>query len=713
MQLWPGNPFPLGAVWDGQGVNFALFSENATKVELCLFDRADDRESSACLPLEGPTYHIWHGYAPDLTVGQHYGYRVHGPYDPMQGYRFNPAKLLIDPYAKAITGSVEWSDGLMFGYRMGEPQADLSMDERDNAAYAPKCVVVDTSFSWGADRLLYTPWDETVLYEVHVKGLTARHPEVPEHLRGTYLGMTSPVILEHLKTLGITAVELLPVHHFVREQHLLDRGLTNYWGYNSIGFFAPDVQYAHAQQPGEQVREFKEMVKTFHSEGIEVILDVVYNHTAEGNHLGPTLCFRGIDNAAYYRLVDDNKRYYMDYTGTGNTLNMNHPHVLQLVMDSLRYWVEEMHVDGFRFDLASTLARELHDVNRLGSFFDIIHQDPILSRIKLIAEPWDLGTGGYQVGNFPLGWAEWNDKYRDTIRRFWKGDGGQVSELGYRLSGSSDLYQGEGKSPFAGINFVTAHDGFTLHDLVSYNRKHNEANQEENQDGTDNNHSWNCGTEGPTDDPAIIAFREQQKRNFLSTLLLSQGVPMLCGGDELGRAQRGNNNVYCQDNEISWYDWSLKDRDRKLLDFVRRLIQLRREQPVLRRSQFVQGRRINGSETKDIAWVRPDGHEMTDQEWQKKHVRSLGVRLDGDAIQKKDSKGRAIHGDTLLLLFNAHHEPIPFTLAAHQDGELWERLLDTSAPEESVDDRKQFKGGDSFDLKARSIVVLRLGGTRA
>lgn len=711
MHLWPGDPFPLGATWDGQGVNFALFSEHATKVELCLFDRAGDAHSSACLALEGPTYHVWHGYIPDLPVGQPYGYRVHGPYDPGQGHRFNPAKLLIDPYAKAISGSVQWSDGLMFGYRRGDPEADLSMDKRDNAAHVPKSLVVDPLFNWGGDTLLAIPWDETVLYEVHVKGMTARHPDVPEEVRGTYAGMTSPAVLKHLKDLGVTAVELLPIHHFVREQHLLERGLTNYWGYNSIGFFAPDVQYAHTQKQGDQVREFKEMVKTFHSEGIEVILDVVYNHTAEGNHLGPTLCFRGIDNCAYYRLVDDDKRYYMDYTGTGNTLNMNHPRVLQLVMDSLRYWVVEMHVDGFRFDLASTLARELHDVNRLGSFFDIIHQDPILSQVKMIAEPWDLGSGGYQVGNFPLGWAEWNDQYRNTIRRFWKGDGGQVSEIGYRLSGSSDLYEDDGKSPFASVNFVTAHDGFTLHDLVSYNQKHNEANREENRDGTDDNHSWNCGAEGPTDDPSIIALREQQKRNVLSTLLLSQGVPMLCGGDELGRTQRGNNNGYCQDNEISWFDWNLKDRDRRFLDFVRRLIRLRREQPVLRRSQFFEGRRISGSETKDIAWFRADGHEMTEQEWQNDHVRSLGLRLDGDAIQKKSRKGEAIHGDTLLLLLNAHHETIRFTLPAHHDGVQWQQLLDTSAPEDTGDHRQSLKGGEAYDLQARSLAVLRLHET--
>ena len=707
MRMWPGAPTPLGATWDGQGVNFALFSENATKVELCLFQRADDAHPFACVPLEERTDQVWHVYLPEIAPGQHYGYRVYGPYDPPQGHRFNPAKLLIDPYAKAIAGTVQWSDGRMFGYRLGDPEADLSIDDRDNAAYVPKSVVIDPAFTWGNDQPMRTAWDETVIYEVHVKGITARHPEVPEHLRGTYLGLTSPAVLEHFKTLGVTAVELLPVHQFVTDRHLHERGLSNYWGYNSIGFFAPEIHYASAPKRGEQAREFKTMVKTLHSEGIEVILDVVYNHTAEGNHLGPTLSFRGIDNAAYYRLADEDKRYYKDYTGCGNTLNMNHPRVLQLIMDSLRYWVQEMHVDGFRFDLASTLARELHDVNRLGAFFDIIHQDPVLSRVKLIAEPWDLAEGGYQVGNFPLGWAEWNDRYRDTIRRYWKGDGGQVSEFGYRISGSSDLYEWSGKRPYASINFVTAHDGFTLHDLVSYNTKHNEANGEDNRDGHDNNQSWNCGVEGPTNDPAIVALRERQKRNFLATLLLSQGVPMLCGGDEIGRTQRGNNNAYCQDNEISWYDWELTDSRRALCAFVQRLIRLRREQPVLHRRRFFQGRRIRGSEIKDIAWFRPNGQEMTDQDWHEPYVRCLGVRLAGDAIEEKDHKGRPIRGDTLLLLFNAHHEPLPFVLPAHQRGVRWEPLLDTAEVEESTE-RKQLRGGEPYDLNARSVAVLRL-----
>ncbi|HEY6084242.1 MAG TPA: glycogen debranching protein GlgX, partial [Nitrospira sp.] len=571
MRIWTGRTYPLGATWDGEGVNFALFSENATRVELCLFDGHDSAHESHRIPMEERTDQVWHMYLPEVRPGQHYGYRVHGPYAPEAGHRFNPAKLLIDPYAKAISGTIEWSDA-MFGYRIGDEAADLSRDDRDNAGNVPKCVVIDQAFTWGGDQLLRTAWDQTVIYEVHVKGFTARHPDVPESQRGTYAGLTSPAVLDYLKSLGVTAVELLPVHHFVRDKHLFDRGLTNYWGYNSIGFFSPDIRYATFPKRGEHVKEFKTMVKTLHSEGLEVILDVVYNHTGEGNHLGPTISFRGIDNAAYYRLVPDSKRYYMDYTGTGNTLNVTHPRTLQLIMDSLRYWVQEMHVDGFRFDLASTLARELHDVDRLSAFFDIIHQDPVLSQAKLIAEPWDLGEGGYQVGNFPVGWAEWNGRYRDSIRRYWKGDNDQVGELAYRLTGSSDLYETSGRRPHASINFVTAHDGFTLNDLVSYNDKHNEANGEDNRDGTNDNSSWNCGVEGPTDHPEVNALRERQKRNFLATLLLSQGVPMICGGDEIGRTQHGNNNAYCQDNELSWYDWKLDRSTRDLFSFVQQLI---------------------------------------------------------------------------------------------------------------------------------------------
>jgi glycogen operon protein len=569
-------------------------------------------------------------------------------------------------------------------------------------------VVVDQAFTWGGDQLLRTPWDRTVIYEVHVHGFTARHPDVPKNLRGTYAGLATPEVIEHLQHVGVTAVELLPVHHFVRDKHLVDRGLTNYWGYNSIGFFAPDIRYAASPERAHHVWEFKTMVKALHNAGIEVILDVVYNHTGEGNHLGPTLSFRGIDNASYYRLVPDHPRFYQDYTGCGNTLNVRHPRVLQLIMDSLRYWVLEMHVDGFRFDLASTLARELHDVDRLSAFFDIIHQDPVLSQVKLIAEPWDLGEGGYQVGNFPAGWAEWNGRYRDAIRRYWKGDGGQVAELAYRLSGSSDLYEGGGRRPHASINFVTAHDGFTLHDLVSYNHKHNEANGEDNRDGTDDNLSWNCGVEGPTNKPSIAALRERQKRNMLATLLLSQGVPMLCSGDEIGRTQGGNNNAYCQDNEISWVDWTLSKPQQALLTFTKGLIALRQKHPVFRRRRFFQGRRIRGMEVKDLYWLRPDGKEMTDEDWAQGYVRCLGVRLAGDAMEEKDAKGRPLLDETFLVLLNAHHEPRPFTLPAHKRGVRWQPVFDTASYDTNGKPVTLFRGGDQYDLEARSLAVLRL-----
>lgn len=707
MRVWPGKPYPLGATWDGQGVNFALFSEHATAVDLCLFDGPKHAKESLRIRLEERTDQIWHVYIPGLWPGQHYGYRVHGPYAPEEGHRFNPAKLLIDPYAKSIAGTIEWSDA-MFGYRIGDPQADLSIDLRDNAANIPKCVVIDPAFSWGGDTQLKTPWDKTVIYELHVKGFTARHPNVPESMRGTYAALTTPAVLDYLLDLGITAVELLPVHHFVRDRHLAERGLTNYWGYNTIGFFAPDIRYAVSPVDAHHVREFKTMVKTLHSAGIEVILDVVYNHTAEGNHLGPTLSFRGIDNMSYYRLMSENRRFYMDYTGCGNTLNVTHPRTLQLIMDSLRYWVVDMHVDGFRFDLASALARELHAVDRLSAFFDILHQDPILSQVKLIAEPWDVGEGGYQVGNFPVGWAEWNGKYRDTIRRYVKGDGGQVGELAYRLTGSSDLYEASGRRPFASINFVTAHDGFTLHDLVSYNHKHNEANGEDNRDGTDDNLSWNCGAEGPTNDPAIKELRERQKRNFLALLLLSQGVPMLCGGDEIGRTQHGNNNAYCQDNEISWHDWKLDMAKRDLLSFVRNLIAFRKRHPVLRRRRFFQGRRLRGSEVKDLSWFRPDGKEMTDEDWNAGYVKSLALRLAGDAISETDEKGRPIVDDTILVLLNAHHEPLAFTLPAHKRGVRWRPVFDTSAQPNAKNSVVVFKGGERYDLQGRAIAVLKL-----
>lgn len=706
MRTRPGNPYPLGATWDGSGVNFALFSENATGVELCLLDGADGNREVARIPLTEQTDQVWHIYLPEVRPGQRYGYRVHGPYEPANGHRFNPAKLLLDPYAKAIDGIIRWSDAL-FGYPIGHPDADLARDDRDSAANIPKCVVIDPAFTWGDDRPLRIPWNETMIYEVHVKGFTARHPEVPRALRGTFAGLACPAAIEHLRSLGITAVELLPIHQFVADKHLVERGLTNYWGYNSIGFFAPDVRFASDGVLGQQVNEFKTMVKTLHQAGIEVILDVVYNHTGEGNHLGPTICFRGVDNASYYRLVADDRRYYTDYTGCGNTLNMTHPRTLQLIMDSLRYWVLEMHVDGFRFDLAAALARELHEVDRLGAFFDIIHQDPVISQVKLIAEPWDLGEGGYQVGNFPVLWAEWNGEYRDTLRRYWKGDEGQIPAMGYRLTGSSDLYGKGGRRPYASINFVTAHDGFTLADLVSYNSKHNERNGEENRDGTDNNLSWNCGTEGSTDDPTILSVRERQKRSFLATLLLSQGVPMLSGGDEIGRTREGNNNAYCQDNEISWFDWKLDKRRRDLLAFTRSLIQVRREHPVLRRRQFFYGRRIQGSEVKDLAWFRPDGKEMTEENWQDPLARCIGLRLAGDAIDEVDAQGEPITDDTLLILLNAHHEPLAFTLPAHRPGVKWELILDTRTAEGRRLHRPM-RGGEVYNLEGRCVAVLQL-----
>jgi isoamylase len=714
VRTWPGDPYPLGATWDGEGVNFAIFSENATAVELCLFDGPDSDRDSARIRVEEQTDQVWHVYLPEVRPGQHYGYRIQGPYEPEAGHRFNPNNLLIDPYAKSIVGTIRWSDA-MFGYTIGDPKADLSFNTKDNVGSIPKCVVVDPAFTWGGDQLLKTAWDKTIIYEVHVKGFTARHPDVPEPMRGTYSALTTPAVIDHLLALGVTALELLPVQHFVRDKHLCDRGLTNYWGYNTIGFFAPDTGYATSPVRGRHIREFKSMVKTLHSAGVEVILDVVYNHTAEGNHLGPTLSFRGVDNATYYRLVADNKRYYMDYTGCGNTLNVTHPRTLQLIMDSLRYWVTEMHVDGFRFDLASALAREVHAVDRLSAFFDILHQDPTLSQVKLIAEPWDVGEGGYQVGNFPVGWAEWNGKYRDTIRRYVKGDGGQVAELGYRLTGSSDLYSMSGRRPFASVNFVTAHDGFTLHDLVSYDHKHNEANGENNCDGTDDNLSWNGGVEGPTADPAINELRERQKRNCLALLLLSQGVPMICGGDEIGRTQQGNNNAYCQDNELSWYDWKLDRAARELMVFTQRLVGLRKNHPVLRRRRFFQGRRIHGSEVKDISWFRPDGQAMTDENWNSGSVRSLMLRLAGDAMMETDKKGRAIVDDTLLILLNALDTPHPFTLPAHKRGVRWHQLLDTDAKGVSPKYVTVLKGGERYEVEARSVRVLRLrpaGSTR-
>jgi len=701
MRIWPGRPFPLGATWDGAGVNFSLFAENATKVELCLFDEPDATKESARVELSEQTARVWHNYFPDIIPGQLYGYRVHGPYEPQDGHRFNPKKLLLDPYAKAIGRCLKWDDAL-FGYQLNHDDKDLTLDERDSAAFAPLAAVVDTSFTWGDDRPPLTPWHRTFIYEVHVKGFTKRMPGVPERLQGTYAGLASEAAVQHLQDLGVTAVELLPVHHRVDDRFLVDKGLVNYWGYNTLGFFAPDLRYATQPDPDAAVKEFKMMVRSLHAAGIEVILDVVYNHTAEGNEKGPTLSFRGVDNASYYRLAPD-PRYYMDFTGCGNTFNMQQPQVLQLIMDSLRYWVVEMHVDGFRFDLASTLARELYEVDRLGAFFDIIHQDPILSQVKLIAEPWDVGPGGYQVGYFPILWTEWNGKYRDNVRQFWKGDGGTVSEFSTRLSGSSDLYQHTGRAPHASINFITCHDGFSLEDLVSYNEKHNEANGEENRDGSSNNDSWNCGIEGPTDNPEVIALRERQKRNLLATLMLSQGVPMLLAGDEIGHTQQGNNNTYCQDNELTWLDWDLDDRRKAFLDYSKKVCRLFQEHPVFQRREFFRGRALRGTDIKDISFFEPSGGEMSDEDWNRGYVKCLGVRLAGDLIDDVDERGNPISDDTALILLNAHHEPILFALPETGSGQVWELALDTARDDgEAI----SLPGGDQFELRDRSLAVL-------
>ena len=704
VKVRPGRSYPLGATWDGRGVNFALFSENATRVELCLFESAGDGAESQRVSLVEQTDMVWHAYLPDVRPGQVYGYRVHGPYEPDAGHRFNPAKLLVDPYAKAVARAVWWNDAL-FGYRIGDPAADLSRDDSDSAAFAPLAAVVDDTFAWGDDRLLRTPWHETVIYEAHVRGLTARHHGVPPELRGTYAGLATPPAIEHLRRLGVTALELMPVHHHASDRHLVERGLKNYWGYNTLCYFAPDLRYAAEWDPLTSVREFKRMVRTLHVAGIEVILDVVYNHTAEGNHLGPTLSLRGIDNASYYRLSAEDPRHYVDFTGCGNTLNVRHPRVLQLIMDSLRYWVLEMHVDGFRFDLASTLARGLYDVDKLGAFLDIIHQDPVLSQVKLIAEPWDLGEGGYQVGSFPVLWTEWNGRYRDCLRRFWRGDGGTVAELATRLAGSEDLYAHNGRQPYASINFITAHDGFTLRDLVTYEQKRNEANGEDNRDGEHHNLGWNCGVEGPTDDVAVRALRERQKRNLLATLFLSQGVPMISGGDELSRTQRGNNNAYCQDNDVSWTEWTLTDERREFLDFACRASRLMRGYAVLRRRRFLHGRRIRGADVKDIMWLAPGGGEMTEAEWNADHARSLGVRLAGDGIDETDEDGAPIVGDTIVYLLNAWSSPVPFTLPSFIEHHGWETLLDT------FDDRREghvFQGGSTYPLAEHSLAVFRL-----
>jgi isoamylase len=702
MRVWRGEPYPLGATPDGAGVNFAIFSENATGVELCLFEA--DGSNERRVRMAEQTDLVWHCYLPDVGPGQRYGFRVEGPYRPRDGHRFNPAKLLLDPYARRIDGDLEWSDRL-FGYRLGGEDEALAPDTRDSASHIPKCVVVDPAFEWDRDAQLRNPWNRTLIYEVHVKGFTYRHPEVPEELRGSYAGLGSSPAIEHLQGLGVTAVELLPVQQHVTDRRLVERGLSNYWGYNTIGFFAPDARYSAT---GEPVSEFKAMVKRLHDAGIEVILDVVYNHTGEGDQLGPTLCFRGVDNAAYYRLDPDDQRRYVDYTGTGNTLDATNPRTLQLIMDSLRYWISEMHVDGFRFDLASALAREMYDVDKLGSFFDIIGQDPVISRVKLIAEPWDVAPGGYQVGNFPVGWAEWNGTYRDTVRRFWRGVGGQAAELAYRLIGSPDLYADDGRHPHASINFVTAHDGFTLNDLVSYEAKHNEANGEGNADGASHNESMNFGVEGPTDAEPILEAREKQKRNLLATLLLSQGVPMILGGDEMGRSQQGNNNAYCHDSPISWLDWEVGRRDQQLLAFAGHLIRTRLDHPVLRRRRFFQAHRLRGSAAKDLTWFGPDGNEMTDAQWRATGVRTLALRLAGDAIDETGPRGERLVDDTLLIILNADEHPVAFTLPG-RDGALWVRIFDTVYPEFGTPPGlpDTFEDGRPYQVAERSVVLLR------
>jgi len=704
-RLLPGKPYPLGAKASSKGTNFAVYSEYATGVSICLFDEAG--KQTDCVELRERTAFVWHGLVLGVPPGQLYGLRVDGPWEPEQGQRFNKSKLLVDPYTEAISGGVDWKAPI-FGHKSGD---DLVRSDEDDAAGVPKSAVVDHRFDWGNDCLPQTPLADSVIYELHVKGFSERNPNVPEKLRGTYAGLGHEASIDYLKALGVTAVELMPIHEMVDDGHLIDRGLKNYWGYNTLGYFAPAARYSASGDRGGQVREFKEMVKALHAAGIEVILDVVYNHTCEGNQLGPMLSWRGICNKTYYRLVEGDERHYMDYTGTGNTLNVRHPQVLKLIMDSLRYWVTEMHVDGFRFDLAATLARELHDVDKLGGFFDTIHQDPTLADVKLIAEPWDVGDGGYQVGNFPVLWAEWNGKYRDTVRRFWKGDAGVLSDFAYRLTGSSDLYQHDGRKPYASINFVTAHDGFTLCDLVSYNDKHNEANGDNNQDGEGNNNSWNMGAEGPTDDPEINKLRERQIRNFLATLLLSQGVPMICGGDEFARSQRGNNNAYCQDNELTWYDWKLDESRVRLMEFTRRLVKLRLSHPNLHRRKFFQDRTIRNSVVRDIAWYGADGNEMPEQAWTTEWTRSMALLLNGKTLQVSDENGDPLKDDSFLMLVNASHEGVEFTLPPVPNGTPWCQVMDT----ENIDDpfheekvgEKVIVGGRSMELFSDNVEVLR------
>jgi isoamylase len=701
-EIYPGSPFPLGATWDGQGVNFALFTENATGVDLCLFDSADEKIETERIRINEVSHHVWHVYLPHAKLGQLYGYRVYGPYEPENGHRFNPNKLLIDPYAKAISGRVQWHDAL-FGYEMGDPGGDLSFSDVDSAPYIPKSVVIDPSFDWEGDRPLKIPYHQSIIYEAHVKGFTFLHPGIPENIRGTYAAISHPVTIQYLKELGITAIELMPIHYFITDRHLEEKGLENYWGYNTVGFFAPDNRYSSTGAQGEQVKEFKNMVKELHKAGIEVILDVVYNHTAEGNQMGPTLSFRGIDNASYYRLTED-KRFYMDYTGTGNTLNAQLPNVLRLIMDSLRYWILEMHVDGFRFDLAATLARELHEVDRLGSFFDIIHQDPVISQVKLIAEPWDIGEGGYQVGKFPPGWVEWNGKYRDCIRDYWRGAESMLGEFALRFTGSPDLYKDDYRRPTASVNFVTAHDGFTLNDLVSYNEKHNEANGEDNNDGESHNRSWNCGAEGDTDDEDIRALRQKQKRNLLTTLFLSQGVPMLLAGDEMSRTQKGNNNAYCQDNEISWLHWEHADKD--LLAFAQKLIHLYKSHPVFSRRRWFQGQPIKGVGVEDIAWFLPEGNEMSEENWKNDFAKSLAVFLGGHGLRTMDNKGKKIVDSSFYVVFNAYDGQLDYQLPPEKYGESWVKVLDTH-DNYIKEEGETFQAGDKISVQGRSVVLLK------
>ena len=706
LETWPGKPYPLGAKYDYKGVNFSLFAENAHGVELCLYDE-DGNESNRIKVIER-THNNWHVYIPGLKPGQQYGYRVYGPYEPENGHRFNPNKLLIDPYAKALNGTGEWNDAL-FGYEIGHEAEDLSFSESDSGPYTPKCVVIDEAYDWENDTQLKIPLNKTIIYETHVKGFTKRFPGIPEELRGTYAGLGHPETIKYLKDLGVNAVELMPVHHFINDKHLVDNGLTNYWGYNSINFFAPHPTYSSSGWHGEpQVIEFKNMVKELHKAGIEVIIDVVYNHTGEGSQLGPTVSFRGIDNHSYYRLKEDNKRYHMDYTGTGNTMNTVHPTILRLIMDSLRYWLTEMHVDGFRFDLATALAREFSDVDKWGSFFDVLHQDPILSQAKLIAEPWDIGENGYQVGNFPAGWMEWNGRYRDSMREFWRGEDEKLPEFGHRITGSSDLYSDDWRRPVASINFITAHDGFTLRDLVSYNQKHNEANKEDNKDGEDHNSSWNCGAEGETDSKKINGLRKKQVRNFLTTLFLSQGVPMMLAGDEMGRTQKGNNNAYCHDNELTWLDWENKDEE--LIEFVSGLTRLRLDHPVFCRTRWFKDEQIKGKKVKDIEWFLPEGDIMSQEHWTTSNARSLGIFLAGEGIHSRDERGNVIIDDSFYLMFNAGDEKVIFKLPGKEYGNPWRKVIDTHEGYISEEGKQEHQAGDKVLVEKRSVVLLKHAG---